>query len=156
MQQTEEHARQSPFLDPFKGTDVPVLIITNHIDEVCFKNVGEYKGKKFVNIETNFEEIAKDVDKRVEVDKDKGLPEDDTTTFCLWVKSELEPRVSRVTLSRRLSNAPAVLVGQVSSSMRAILSMVDQSQFEQASRDQTLEINPNHPIIVKINQLRKA
>ena len=31
-----EGAMCSPFMEPFKGTDVPVLILTNNIDEVCF------------------------------------------------------------------------------------------------------------------------
>lgn len=31
-----EGAMSSPFMEPFKGTDVPVLILTNNIDEVCF------------------------------------------------------------------------------------------------------------------------
>ena len=39
--------------------------------------------------------------------------------------------------------------------MRAMLAMIDHSQYEQATKDQTLEINPNHPIIVKLNKLRK-
>ena len=31
-----EQGLASPFMEPFKGTDVPVLILTNNIDEVCF------------------------------------------------------------------------------------------------------------------------
>lgn len=80
-----------------------------------------------MNIETNFEEIAKDVDHWVEVDKEFGLPESDTTTFCLWMKAELEPLVSKVTISRRLKTAPAVIVGDVSASMRVMMKMMDQS-----------------------------
>jgi len=38
-------------MEPFKGTDVPVLILTNSYDEICFSNAGHYKNKKFVNIE---------------------------------------------------------------------------------------------------------
>ena len=50
-------------MEPFKGaTAPPVLFLENHVDELCFRQVNEYKGFKFVNIETNFEEIAKDVD----------------------------------------------------------------------------------------------
>jgi TNF receptor-associated protein 1 len=30
-------ALSSPFMEPFKGTDIPVLILTNNIDEVCFQ-----------------------------------------------------------------------------------------------------------------------
>jgi HSP90 family molecular chaperone len=32
-----DSALSSPFMEPFKGTDVNVLILTNNIDEVCFQ-----------------------------------------------------------------------------------------------------------------------
>jgi hypothetical protein len=53
-----------------------------------------------VNIETNFEEISKDVSHRVEVNKETGLPEQDTTSFCLWIKAETEPHISKVSVSK--------------------------------------------------------
>jgi molecular chaperone HtpG len=31
-----ENALGSPFMEPFKGTEVPVIILTNNIDEICF------------------------------------------------------------------------------------------------------------------------
>ena len=52
-----ENAVKSPFYEPFKGSDIPVLILNNNIDEMCFQNSKEYKGKKFVNVETSYEEI---------------------------------------------------------------------------------------------------
>lgn len=146
----------SPFLEPFKKNNLPVLILQNHIDELCLKNVNEYKGYKFINIESNYDEVSADIESGETHDKKLGIPEEEVTPFSLWVKSELSPTIARVTISKRLSTAPAVIVGQVSSSMRAMLAMVDQSQFEQATRDQSLEINPNHPLITKINQIRKS
>ena len=153
---TPDNKSSSPFLEPFEKSKVPVLILPNHIDEVCFKTVNEYKGYKFVNIESNFEEVSSDLDLKVEHDKVDGIPENEITPFSLWLKSELTPTISRVTISKRLTSAPAVIVGQVSSSLRAILSIADQSQYEQAIRDQSLEMNPNHPLMVKLNKLRKT
>jgi len=152
----QQQSLDSPFLETFKESNLPVLILPNHIDEICLKNVNEYRGFKFLNIESNFEEVSGDLDSKIAVDKDHGIPESEITPFSLWVKSELSPTISKVTISKRLKTAPAVIVGQVSSSMRAMLAMVDQSQFEQATRDQSIEINPNHPVIVKLNKLRKV
>ena len=45
-------AMESPFYETFKGTDVPVLILTNNLDEFCLSSAGEHKGMQFVNIET--------------------------------------------------------------------------------------------------------
>ena len=33
---TREQIEHNPFLEPFKGTEVPVLYITNQIDEILF------------------------------------------------------------------------------------------------------------------------
>ncbi len=81
------------------------------------------------------------------------------TTFSLWLKNELSSQVAKVSISKRLRDQPAVLFGQVSASMRMMMSMMEQSgqggQMDQMNKNQTLEINPNHPIIVKLNQLRK-
>jgi TNF receptor-associated protein 1 len=108
-------ARNSPFMEPFKKPDSPpVLFLESHVDEIILKQLNEYKGFKFINIETNFEELSNDVSHRVEVNKDSGLPEADTTSFCLWIKSELEPHISKVSISKRLTTAPAVVVGDMS------------------------------------------
>lgn len=102
-------------MEPFKSADAPpVLFVESHVDEMVFRQINEYKGFKFVNIETNYEEISKDVSHRVEVNKSTGLPEVDTTSFCLWIKSELEPFVAKVSISKRLTQAPAVLIGDMS------------------------------------------
>jgi len=127
-------ARNSPFMEPFKSADAPpVLFLDNHIDEICFRQVNEYKGFKFVNVETNFEEISKDVSHRVEVNKEFGLPEQDTTSFCLWIKEELSPHINKVSISKRLTHAPAIIVGDVSASMRVMMKMMDQSQFDEVN-----------------------
>ena len=117
--------------------------------------MNEYKGYKFLNIESNYDEVAADLDQDASKSSTIGIPDSEITPFSLWVKSELSPTIARVTISKRLTTAPAVIVGQVSSSMRAMLAMVDQSQYEQATRDQSLEINPNHPVVAKLNKIRK-
>lgn len=63
-----------------------------------------------------------------------------------------------MTISKRLKGVPAVLFGQVSSSMRMVMQMMEQQQMgggQDLNKSNTLEINPQHPIIVKLNQYRK-
>lgn len=63
----------------------PVLYLTLHFDELVFRGLDKYKNYQFVNLETNYDEVAKDL-KAFEHDKTNGLPEEDITTFCLWAK----------------------------------------------------------------------
>lgn len=129
--QSYEVSMNSPFMEPFKNNAEapPVLILTNQIDEICFQQIGDYKGHKFVNIETSYEEIQKDLgsnkDEKEETAKTGGLPEEDVTTFSLWLKNELSKNVGKVSISKRLKGQPAVLFGQVSSSMRMVMQMME-------------------------------
>jgi len=77
-------------MEPFKGTDIPVLFSYVHIDEMVFRNIGEFKGFKFVNIESQQNELSK-VFKEVKHDTDKGLSTDEIAPFSLWLKNELQP-----------------------------------------------------------------
>lgn len=80
----------------------------------------EYKGKKFINIESAFEEIQKDLGGNFENEvKDRSrIPEEDITGFCLWLKEALTPHVGKVTISKRLKDTPCIISGQMSSSQR--------------------------------------
>ena len=157
---SREAALNNPFMEQFKGTEVPVLILTNQMDEICFQQLQDYKGNKFVNIETSYEEIVKDLGepKKEEHSNAASLPEEDVTPFCLWLRNELSAHVGKVTISKRLKDVPAIMFGQVSSSMRMVMSMMEQQnpgQANEMNKNNTLEINPLHPIIVKLNSLRK-
>lgn len=106
-------ALHSPFLEPFKGTDIDVIILNNPYDEMLFNQTNDYKGKKFVNIESAFEEIQKDLGKNFEAETaDRSrIPEEDITSFCLWLKEELTPHVGKVTISKRLRDTPCIISG---------------------------------------------
>lgn len=98
---SREAAMNSPYMEPFKNTgyfalfdrfqgrlDIPVLFIYMHLDEMVFRSVQEYKKKyKFVNIESSFEELSKDIKPQEPApNAADGLPEDEVTPYCLWIK----------------------------------------------------------------------
>ena len=46
-----DSALNSPYMEPFKNTDIPVLFIYMHVDEMVFRGIQEYKKKyKFVSV----------------------------------------------------------------------------------------------------------
>lgn len=155
---------RSPYFEPFKqNKELDVIVLTQQIDEILFQQMGEYKGKKFTNIESAYEEIAKDLGVKQDESLKSRIPEEDVTGFCLWLKNELHESISKVQISKRLTDTPALVTGQMSSSMRIMMQMMEQSQGGQQSaegkqmaRDNTLELNAAHPIVVNLNQLRKS
>jgi len=111
--QSYDAAMASPFYEPFQDTDVPVLVLTNQLDEFCLTSSGDYKGHQFVNIEqVSIDEVRKElgIDGGDEADQNR-LPEEDVTNFCLWLRESLSSKVAKVQLSRRLKSTPALLVG---------------------------------------------
>ena len=156
---------KSPYMEPFKNIkEVDVLILTNNVDEIIFQQSVEYKGKKFVSIESKFDEIQKDLglDSEIESLERSRIPEQDITGFCLWLKEELKDSIGKVAISKRLKDTPAIVSGNMSSSMRIMMQMMesqgqinDPGMMEKAAKEQVLELNAAHPIVVNLNQLRK-
>ena len=121
------YALNSPYMEPFKDSKLDVLILNNNIDEILFTQNEDWKGKKFVNIESNFDDIAKDIGSKPEEDSlaKSRIPEDDTTSFCLWMKEDLKEKIAKVTFSKRLTTTPAILSGKMSSSMQVMMKMME-------------------------------
>ena len=148
-------------MEPFKSNkDIDVLILTSQFDEFIFKQIGEYQGRQFVNIESAYEEIQKDLGNKIEDDASaqSRIPEEDVTGFCLWMKNELQDRIMKVTVSKRLKDSPALLTGQMSSSMRMMMQMIsaqggteNAADMQRMAKDNTLELNASHPIVVNLN-----
>ena len=114
-------------MEPFKGTDTDVLILTQNVDEILFSQNPDYKGKRFVSIESNFDEIQKDLGKQSELDsvERSKIPENDVSPFCLWLKEELKDKIGKVSISKRLTDTPAIITGQMSGSMRVMMQMME-------------------------------
>ena len=108
-----DYALKSPFLEPFKDSKIDVLILSNNVDEILFQQNNEWKGKKLINVESAFDQISKDLGGKPEEEAAarNRIPEEDATSFCLWLKEELKDSIAKVTFSKRLTTTPAILTG---------------------------------------------
>lgn len=61
-------------MEPFSNTNIPVLLTYIHIDEMVFRNMNQYKNYKFVNVESDFEEVLKDIKKLSNQEQDAKEP----------------------------------------------------------------------------------
>ena len=151
-----KNAEDSPYLESFKPKGIPVLFSHMAIDEMIFRSQGDFQGHKFVNIESAIENIEKEQIQGNEYSPEGGIPEQDLVPFTEWVTKELAPKVGKVTMSKRLVESPAVLVGDMPSAMRQAYKMMDKQRFsEDMVTGQKLEINPSHELIIEINKARK-
>lgn len=151
-----QNAIDSPYLESFKPKGIPVIFSHVPIDEMIFRTNGDFQGHKFINIESSSENIEKDQIEGTEYNSSIGISEPDLVPFTDWVLNELQPRVSKVIISSRLRESPAVVVGDLPSAIRQAYKIMDREKLnEEMVRNQNLEVNPNHELIVSLNQARK-
>merc|ERR1712153_125967 len=129
--------QKAPSLQIFKKKDLEVLMLDDHLDEPCLQKLADYEGKKFVSIQ------------KADVKLDET--EDEKKRF-----SKLKD------VSKRLTDSPVVVVtsqfgysAQQEKVMRA-QAFQNKEQLGMMSGRKTLEINPNHPVVVDLLAKVKA
>ena len=90
--------------------------------------------------------------------KEGALGEESAKSLAQWMKDSLGDRVGEVRISSRLVDSPAVVVDadkQMSASMRRILKAVRRDDSAPPAERYDLEINPAHPILVRLEAIRQ-
>ena len=164
---TRDAAMSSPYMEMFEKVGVEVIFVFKTIDDFAMGSLGSYEGRKLVSIEKG------DIDLSDLIDKDKADQEDDTADlykservltseesveFCNWFRDEFKEKVASCSVTNRLVTAPAIVTDHESGAMRRMMRMVDTSGGERDDLGlpkQHLEVNPKHPIIVGIYDLRQ-
>ena len=79
----------------------------------------------------------------------KKLSGTQTQDLVKWLERSLSTRVSSVRVSQRLVSSPCIIIDHESSSVRRLMHMVGDPSLA-AMRKQKLEINAQHPIMVRL------
>merc|ERR1712232_218137 len=165
-----EVMKKAPSLQMFKKKDIEVLMLADHLDEPCIQKLADYEGKKFVSIQKADVKLdeTEEVKKRFSKLKDVYKPLTD------WWKDKLTDytekgamkdagvKIEKVELSKRLTDSPVVVVtsqfdysAQQEKVMKA-QSFQNKDQVSMMSGRKTLEVNPNHPVVVDLLSKVKA
>ena len=84
---------------------------------------------------------------------------DDAQSLANFIKETLGERVKEVRASKRLVGSPAVAVESdrfMTSSMRRVLKAMNREGGPGFDAKPDLEINPNHPMIARLNKIRHS
>merc|ERR1712036_95890 len=161
---------KAPALQIFKKRDLEVLILTDHLDEPCLQKLADYEGKKFVSIQKADVKLdeSDEEKKRFTKIKDMYKPLTEwwkTTLTDLTEKGAMKDagvKVEKVEVSKRLTYSPVVVVtsqfgysAQQERVMKA-QSFQNKDQISMMSGRKTLEVNPNHPVVVDLLSKIKA
>ena len=145
-----ETIKGSPFLEYFDSKKIPVLLLTDAIDEYVMQQLNEFDGKKFVNVSK--ENIPLDDIKDTEVEKE-------FSDLCKYVKEVLEGKVAKVEVTKRLISTPCALSTSQhgwSANMQRIMKAQVLSDSQMASfmmGKKTLELSAVNPTILKLKDL---
>jgi HSP90 family molecular chaperone len=145
---SRQAAENSPYFEAFKKTNMEVLFVYTNVDDFVMANLTEFGGKTVKTIE------SADLDIKPE-DKETKLHDEELRSFCKWMKEALSDKVLNVKETYRLSSTPAIVVDHESASFRRMMRFVDPNRAPQLPK-QNLDINPSHPVILKLNQARKS
>merc|ERR1712224_237249 len=161
---------KAPAMQIFKKKDLEVLMLSDHLDEPCIQKLADYEGKKFVSIQkadVKLDESEEDK-KRFSKLKDMYKPLTDwwkETLTELTEKGAMKDagvKIEKVEISKRLTESPVVVVtsqfgysAQQEKIMKA-QAFQNKDQLSMMSGRKTLEINPNHPVVVDLLSKVKA
>ena len=139
----------NPQLDAFKKKDIEVLLLTDPIDEFWTQTLLSYKGHDLKHIS------QADIDLSFEREEPKA--DADGLKMLLnqmgeWFKGE----VSKVEATEKLTNSPATLTvedGQMSIHLERLMRNHQQKTNFDSTR--ILQVNPYHPLVVRLAELIK-
>ena len=140
-----ENALESPYIESFMDTNTPVILCYAQIDEFVMRNLGSYKSKDIVGIETSTA-TPNDINENSE----NSLSTDDVGRLGKWIKNNFSAHINKVEPTYRLKKHPAVLVDHQSQAIRHYLSALGEDVKTPA---QKMQVNPSHPIIKGLYQL---
>jgi len=150
-----------PYVEMFKKKDIEIIYTLEPIDDFVLSHLAEFEGKKLVSADRADLSLTKD-EEESKIDGSTGenerLGKDDLSKLIEWMKKVLETRVSDVVVSKRLVDAPAMIVnpdGFMTSSMERVLAA---SRKEHGipgigESKKKMEINPGNPLIKKLAAL---
>ena len=148
----EKNLRASPLLEAYKAKGFEVLIMNDDIDDIVIPMLNKYKDfdLKAVNRAGSDEELG--VDKKESEKKEKEFK-----SVIDKIKNALGEKVKDVVLSKRLSDSPCCIVvdeNDPSLQMERMMKAMGQATF--GSVKPILEVNADHPIIVKLKDTEDA
>ena len=155
--ETRAQALASPHLEGFKSKKIPVLIMTDAIDQFWLPMIGSFKDKKFISItqgQINLDDLdEKNKDKDIENKEQKEKQDKEFVDLIAQMKVVLGEQVKDIRLSSKLTDSPVCLVaddGDMDIAMEQLMAQRD-TNYKGAPR--ILEINGDHSLIKNMKSL---
>ncbi|MCB1052709.1 MAG: molecular chaperone HtpG [Acidobacteria bacterium] len=145
--------RRSPHLEFFTKHGIEVLLVHDPMDDLILSQLGEYEEMKWINVESKELELPE----ALKAEEQESHGEGNLKDLADKVRSILQDKVQSVRYAALLTDSPCRFINQeggVSHSVRKMMMNLDRDLTIPIKRD--LELNPNHPFILKLAENLEA
>jgi molecular chaperone HtpG len=142
-------AKNSPHLEIFKKKGIEVLLLTDPIDEWVTTHLTEFDEKPLQSVnkgELDLGDVQNEDEKKEDEQKSK-----DFDKLVKRISKVLDEKVKEVRVTSRLTTSPACLVTGDNDMGRHLEQILQASGQQIPGSKPILEINPDHPIVKKID-----
>lgn len=154
MGENYDAVKNSPHLEVFKKKGIEVLLLSDPIDQFVIPQLMNFDEKELKDVasgDLDLGDLDSDEDKKEQKKEEKRLKK-----FVGRVKNMLAEKVSDVRLTSRLAESPSCLVtgeGAMNPQMEQMMKAMGQ---EVPVSKRVLELNSNHDVVNKLNDLYEA
>jgi molecular chaperone HtpG len=145
---------KSPQLEGFRARGIEVMLLTDPVDEFWLPSLGQFENHSFKSVTrgaADLDRIKPADDKQAEAEK-KDEPADIGTLIALF-KVTLGDAVKDVRRSERLTESAVCLISDKDDMDLHMERLLRQHRRVVGETKRVLEINPKHPLIVRLNGL---
>jgi heat shock protein beta len=149
--------KSSPFLEVALKKNIEVLYLVDPVDEYAFQHLGEFDGYKLQSLTKEGikfgDEDEATIKKRTKAYRETFKP------LTKYLKDLFTGKISKVAVSQRVERSPCVIVtsqyGHTANMERIMRAQTFNTQegLKNMQATRTLEINPRHPLILKLLDL---
>ena len=159
--ETIDSVKNSPFVEKIRNEGMDVLYMTDPIDEYCMQQLRNYEGRNLYCITKENFKLEQDK----ELENHWTNRENELKDLCEFITKQLSPDLEKTVVSKRLVNSPCALVtgqfGWTANMERLVKAQALQNnstmvQSQMMAARKTLEINPDHPVVHKLESLLKT
>ncbi|MFK8067164.1 MAG: molecular chaperone HtpG [Gammaproteobacteria bacterium] len=140
--------KNSPHLEIFRNKGIEVLLLSDHVDEWLVNHLTEFDGKELQSITKGELDLGELDDKEGKEESEKKTGE--YKDVLKRLETLLEEKVKEVRVTNRLTTSPACLVAGDQDMEASLQRILEASGQQIPSSKRVLEINPNHPILIKL------
>ncbi|MCZ6882044.1 MAG: molecular chaperone HtpG, partial [Gammaproteobacteria bacterium] len=140
-------ARNSPNLEIFKKKGIEVLLLSDRVDEWLTSHLAEYDGKKLQSVAKGELDLGADEASEKELEEKAKSSE----KLIKRMKKALGDMVEDIRVTNRLTDSPACIVLNEQDMAMHMQRLFKEAGHEMPISRPVLEINPDHPIVKKLN-----